>query len=595
MSHAVHKYEMGVIGNCSYLAYIDTLARIQWLCMPRFDSSFVFGSLLDRQKGGEFSISTPDAPFATNQYYQNNTNVLCTEFRSGSGTFVVTDFAPRFFHYERYFKPLMLIRKLEPLSGDPVVRVICNPRAGWGAVEPQIVFGSNHIRFLNLGIQVRLTTDIPLNYVFEPKPFVLNQTRYLVFTYGEPLEAPLASTAEDFLRRTEEYWIQWVKTTSIPMLYQEEVIRSALILKLHQYEDTGGIIASGTTSLPEEDGAGRNWDYRYCWVRDSFYTLNAFQSLGHFEELEKYFHFIQNVIMGESGGIQPVYGLSGEKDLLEKELDLPGYRNNRPVRIGNSAYLQPQNDVYGQLLACLLPLYIDRRLASDRHRRQTGLVLRLLDAIEKTMDVPDSGIWEYRGRRQFHCYTYLFHWVGCNAALKIANASADNTLAVRASQLGLEAARRIEHCFSKNKHAYVQAIGAEDLDASTLQLINMHYLDPGGDRAKEHLNALEKELLSPNGLLFRYAHMDDFGLPKVCFLACSFWYAEALACVGRIDDACKMLELGLKCSNHLGLFSEDVDFSCGQWGNFPQTYSHVGFMNAVYRIANGRGLPIFLE
>jgi GH15 family glucan-1,4-alpha-glucosidase len=595
MNTAIHKYGMGVIGNCSYLAYIDTLARIQWLCMPRFDSSFIFGALLDQQKGGEFSISTPDEPSTTKQYYQNNTNILCTEFHAGSGAFKVTDFAPRFFHFERYFKPLMLIRKLEPLSGDPVVKVVCTPRGDWGDREPQVVFGSNHIRFLDLGPQIRLTTGIPLNYVFEQRPFVLNEVHYLVFTYGEPLEAPLASTAEDFLRRTKDYWVQWVKTTSIPTLYQEEVIRSALVLKLHQYEDTGGIIASGTTSLPEDDGAGRNWDYRYCWIRDSYYTLKAFHSIGHFEELEKYFHFIQNVVLNETDVIQPVYGVGGEKHLPEQELPLSGYRNNQPVRKGNNAYLQSQNDVYGQLLACLLPLYTDRRLDNDRHRRQFRLVGWLLELIEKTMDVPDSGIWEFRGRRQFHCYTYLFHWVGCKAASRIARALSDEALAAQAEQLCGKAARKIEQCFSEGKRAYVQAIGVENLDASTLQLINLRYLEPTGDGARAQLAALEKELLTPNGLLLRYAHRDDFGLPKVYFLACSFWYAEALACVGRIDDACKTLEQAKQCSNHLGLFSEDADSSCGQWGNFPQTYSHVGFMNAVYRIANKKELPIFLD
>ncbi|MGA2261321.1 MAG: glycoside hydrolase family 15 protein [Acidobacteriota bacterium] len=466
MNTAVHKYGMGVIGNCSYLAYIDTLARIQWLCMPRFDSSFVFGALLDREHGGEFSISIPDEPFTTKQYYQNNTNVLCTEFYTRSGALKVTDFAPRFFHFERYFKPLMLIRKLEPLSGEPVVKVVCTPRGDWGTLEPQVVFGSNHIRFLDLGTQIRLTMDIPVNYVLERTSFVLDDVHYLVFTYGEPLEAPLASTAEDFLRKTQDYWVQWVKTTSIPTLYQEEVIRSALVLKLHQYEDTGGIIASGTTSLPEDDGAGRNWDYRYCWIRDSFYTLNAFHNIGHFEELEKYFRFIQNVVLNETDIIQPVYGLNGEKYLPEQELPLSGYRNNQPVRKGNNAYLQCQNDVYGQLLACLLPLYIDRRLDINRHRRQSSLVHWLLDSIEKTMDVPDSGIWEYRNRRQFHCYTYLFHWAGCKAASRIARALADEALGARAEKLSVASARKIEQCFHAGKCAYVQAIGVEELDAA---------------------------------------------------------------------------------------------------------------------------------
>jgi GH15 family glucan-1,4-alpha-glucosidase len=589
-----HKYDMGVIGNCSYMAYINTEARVQWLCMPRFDGSFLFGGLLDKDNGGEFSITPPESSsISSNQYYIRNTNILCTEIHSEVGSFKVTDFAPRFYHFERYFKPLMLIRKVEPLSGQPVVRVICSPRGDWGRIEPDVVLGSNHIRYLNLESQVRLTTNIPLNYVNERKPFVLNETAYLVMTYGEPLEAPLIKTVEDFLDETTRYWTEWIKTTSIPSIFQEEVIRSALILKLHQYEDTGAVIASGTTSLPESDGHGRNWDYRYCWIRDAFFTLNAFNSIGHFEELEKYFHFIQNIVSNEEKSIQPVYGLSGTKSLPEHELPLSGYLNNRPVRIGNSAFLQCQNDVYGQLLMCLLPLYTDIRLDVERNSRQGRLIHWLLDRVKETMDIPDAGIWEYRNRCQLHCYTYLLHWAGSHAACKIAARLHDEPLLEKARKIREASAHYIEQCYNPDLQAYTQAVGVDVLDASTLQLINMRYLAPDSDRAKAHLSALEKVLRNSNGLLYRYVAEDDLGVPETSFLVCTFWYIEALANVGRIDEARSMLERVLKCSNHLGLFSEDADGSFGQWGNFPQTYSHVGIMNAVYRLAAKQDIPFF--
>jgi GH15 family glucan-1,4-alpha-glucosidase len=591
----VHRYDMGVVGNCSYLAYIDTLARVRWLCMPRFDSSFVFGSLLDPERGGEFSISSSATAPSTTQSYERNTNILCTEFHVPGGAFRVTDFAPRFLHFGRHLKPLMFIRKLEPLSGEPSVSVACLPRGDWGAMESQVVTGSNHIGFLSFPTQVRLTTDIPLSHILSRNPFVLNQVRYLVFTYGEPLEAPLASTVEDFLRETRNYWIQWVKAAAIPSGYQEDVIRSALVLKLHQYEDTGGIIASGTTSLPEHDGSGRNWDYRYCWIRDSYYTLTAFSRLGHFEELEKYFHFIQNIVLSEETEIQPVYGIGGEKDLRELELPLAGYRDNRPVRIGNSAYLQRQNDVYGQLLICLLPLYTDQRLGLYRSRGQHRLIGWLLDRIEKTMEEPDAGLWEYRGRLQHHCHTYLFHWAGCRAAFKIAKALDDQALMSRAHGLVAASGRKIEQCFSLRTRAYTEAVGVEHMDASSLLLITMRYLDPASSRAADHLAALETALRGPNGLFVRYAHEDDIGVPAASFLACSFWYAEALAAVGRVDDACRTLETARRSANHLGLLSEDTDSAFGQWGNFPQTYSHVGFINAAYSIAVKRDTPLFLE
>lgn len=281
----MHQYNMGIIGNCSYIGYIDLAANIKWLCLPRFDSSFIFGSLLDSKKGGEFSV-TPEGEYSSRQYYFDNTNILCTEFLCANGKFRVIDCAPRFFQYERYFKPLMIVRKIELLEGNPVIKVSCKPVGAYGKEIPETVVGSNHLRFLNFDMPVRLTTDISLSYILEGKNFVLNQNHYLIFTYGEALEAPIKATAEDFINKTVRYWQAWIKSTYVPDIYQAQIIRSALVLKLHQYEDTGGIIASGTTSLPEHHGSSRTWDYRYCWFRDSYYTLKAFNEMGHFDELK---------------------------------------------------------------------------------------------------------------------------------------------------------------------------------------------------------------------------------------------------------------------------------------------------------------------
>ncbi len=589
---AGHNYPLGIVGNCSYIAYIDNRAAVQWLCMPRFDSSFVFGALLDPDKGGEFSIQSTGAA-SSRQYYLENTNILCTEFEATDGRFRVTDFAPRFYQYDRYFRPMMLVRKIEPLQGHPKIHVRCMPVGDYGAIQPEVVLGSNHIRYLNLASHVRLTTDIPLSYVQDSRPFVLNEPMYLLFSYGPPLEAPLAATAEDFLEKTSRYWVQWVKTTSIASIFQEAIIRSALVLKLHQFEDTGAIIASGTTSLPEFPQSGRTWDYRYCWLRDTYYTLTAFNHIGHFEELERYFDYVQNLMFDQRSDVQPVYTVTGDPVPQEKELILAGYQGNRPVRIGNNAGTQPQHDVYGQVLISLLPLYVDRRLRYHDSRSTLGLIRGLLDHIEQVFDQPDSGIWEFRNLLQHHCYTYLFHWVGSRAAFKIADALADQALKEKATALIQRSEERIEACYDPNRQVYTQAIGVDHLDASTLQLISLHYLDCKSPRAASHLAALERELKADHGLFFRYLHADDFGKPQATFLGTAFWYVEALACVGRIDEAMAAVESLLGHANHLGLFSEDVDLHGGQWGNFPQTYSHVGLMNAVYRIARRLDQPIF--
>ena len=582
---SLHKYNMGVIGNCSYLAYVDTKADVKWMCLPRFDSSFLFGSLLDEEKGGHFFIHPADEDYKSRQYYIPNTNLLCTEFTTSKGKFVVKDCAPRMMIYERMFRPLMLIRKIELIEGDPSIRISCKPLGNYGKFVPDIVTASNHIRFMGFETQVRLTTDVPLSYIIKEQSFVLDQNCHLVFTYGEPLEAPLEATAEEFIRKTEKYWQSWIKSAYIPDIYQDELIRAALILKLHQYEDTGGIIASGTTSLPEFHDSTRNWDYRYCWLRDTYYTLKAFNQVGHFEETEKYFDFIHNILHNAENSLQPLYSITGDTDLHETEIDLAGYRNNKPVRIGNKAYVQVQHDVYGQVLVSLLPLFTDKRLTFLKKHSYKNIVPWLVKQIERTLTTPDAGVWEFRNKTQVHTYTLLFHWAGAKAANKIGRIFNDEKLMSYAQSIAGQANKLIEKSYDPEKKVYLQAIGSNDLDASTLSMITMHYLDNDSERARNHIAALEKELLAEHGLFYRYKHYDDFGFPETTFLVCAFWYVESLACVGRLDDAIKILDQLLSFSNHLGIFSEDVSTDGSQWGNFPQSYSHVGLINAVFRIA----------
>jgi len=425
--------------------------------------------------------------------------------------------------------------------------------------------------------------------------FVLNENKYMVLTYGPPLEAALEETVELFLNKTKNYWRNWIKTAHVVNFYQREAIRSALTLKIHQYEDTGAIIAAATTSLPESPGSTRNWDYRYCWMRDTYYTLNAFNSIGHFEESEKYFHYILNTTIEESERYQPLYGITGKKHLDEIEIPLSGYQGNTPVRVGNEAYTHIQNDVYGQVLVSLLPLYSDKRIIFTERFDSTELVVKTLDMIEKTFDEADAGLWEFRNLKQHHCYTYLFHWAGSSAAVKIASVIKDQKMGEKASHLRKRAAEMIEKCYIPSKKGYAQAVGVDRMDASTLQLIMMNYLDGNTEAAKDHLKAMEKELHAKNGLFYRYKHQDDFGEPETTFLICAFWYIEALACVGRLDEAIKYFEDVVSNANHLGLLSEDVNENDGSmWGNFPQAYSHVGLLNSAHRIAIKIDKPDFL-
>jgi GH15 family glucan-1,4-alpha-glucosidase len=591
-----HTYNTGIIGNCAFLAHIRTSTNIEWLCWPRFDSTFIFGGLLDKKKGGEFSI-LPEGKYTSHQYYLENTNVLITEITLENGEkYRVTDFAPRYYFNQRYYKPLMLIRKIEAIEGSPRVKVKCEPVSDYGKVKLNVNRGSNHIQFLGGEENIRLTTNIPVSYVFDEQAFVLNEPKYLVLTYGEPLEAALVSTVEHLLQETIQYWRTWIKHSSIATFYQPFVIRSALALKIHQFEDTGAIIAASTTSLPESPGSGRNWDYRYCWLRDTYYVITALNHIGHFEEMEKYFNYVTDISFAEDKRYQPLYGITGKKTLTEEILtDLDGYEGNQPVRIGNQAYEHIQNDIYGQVLISMLPLYTDHRFIFSERKDSVRWLESLLSKIEATIDEKDAGIWEFRNMENIHCYSNLFQWAGASAAEKMALTIDNKSLAKRAVALKKRAAKHIEACYDPVRKVYTNAAGGTNLDASTLQLIMMNYLDPASDRAKDHLIALEKELKASRGLFYRYLYKDDFGKPKTTFLICAFWYVEALAAVGRIADAIKEFENLLQFSNHLLLFSEDVDENDGsQWGNFPQAYSHVGLMNAAYRIAMKLDRPVFL-
>ncbi len=589
-----HTYPHGLIGNCGFLALINANTNVDWMCLPRFDSSFVFGALLDEDKGGEFSIRPAREQFTSSQRYEWNTNILTTEVSYGEHTYLITDFAPRFMQDERMYKPLMLIRKIEPVNGLPRIRVVCNPVADYGEKKLDRERGSNHIRFLGLKEPLRLTTNIPLNYVSDHAEFVLNQTYYLVMTYGVPLEGPVVDTSESFLRKSTSYWQYWVKSTSIGPLYQKEVIRSGLTLKICQFEDTGAIIASPTTSLPEAPGSGRNWDYRYCWMRDSYYTITAFNNLGHFEEMERYFLYLSNIPVKENDRIQPLYGVLGNNILTENILPLRGYQANEPVRIGNDAYTHIQNDVYGQIVMAILPLFLDERFKNQLSSHEE-LLVNIVEKMEHTVNEADAGIWEFRTIAQHHAYTNLFQWAGGAAACRVAQMLGNSSLSKRAEIVSRKAANWIEHAYSYKKNGYGQAVENDQMDASTLQLIIMNYLPHGSQKAREHLEALERELKAGKGAFYRYRGKDDFGLPGTTFLICGFWYAEALACVGRIHEAQEAFEELAGYGNQLGLLSEDVDSSSGaQWGNFPQAYSHLGLINAAYRI-NNKLSPDFLD
>ena len=580
-------YGLGIIGNCSYSALVSN-GSVEWMCWPRPDSSFVFGPLLDREKGGVFAVEGVGAEAVT-QAYVENTNVIRTVFTGPDGEFELYDFAPRFLLFDRYFKPPMLIRVIRPLSGEPRAVVRCRPVYEYGLVEPTSWAASNHVEYRGFPTPVRLTTNVPLAYIEDERPFLLERNRHLVLTWGQPLEAGLEDTAERFLERTLDYWQRWVKGTRVPRDYQAEVIRSALALKLHQYEDTGALLAATTTSLSEHPGSGRTWDYRYCWLRDAYFTLNALERLGHSEEMERFLEYLRNLAEERDGVLQPAYRLNGSPEAPERELDhLSGFNGEKPVRVGNQAFEHVQNDVYGEMVLAISRLFLDMRfVGSLPPRTALDTVEGLVSQIDARLDEPDAGPWEFRERTRLHSFTVLMHWAGSRRAVEVAEALGAEELAERAREIERRAAELLEtRCWNDEVGALTQVAGAPQLDAANLLAVHLGYLAADDPRATSHVDAISSALSVDGGLLRRYTSPDDFGDTRAAFTVCSFWLAEALAILGRTDEARELFERLLSLHNGLGLYSEDIlPDTLEQSGNFPQTYSHVGLINAAFRLS----------
>jgi GH15 family glucan-1,4-alpha-glucosidase len=590
----VHKYAMGIIGNGSWLALINDLGNVSWLCWPHFDSSFLFGNLLDKNNGGNFQVLPQSEIISTSQKYLNDTNILITTIETNDGIFDINDFAPLSQNNSEWFRPHVFIRKISPKQGTNLIKIECSPTYKYGNYQCSSIVKEDCIHFNLLDEDLYLycsKTDVLSDL---SAYFILDEPIYLIMTNEIHKWTDIKYEAEDLLLKTIDYWETWVNNLDLPPLFKHEVVRSALALNLHVF-NTGATIAAATTSLPEFPGSTRNWDYRFCWMRDSFYTLLAFDLLKNKEVVINYAHFLSLINEKYKERWPPLHPISLDRDPNEYELNLPGYLNEKPVRIGNQAFEHIQNDIYGQVITTLLPYFTNDKITLDLRKKYLPLIFNMMNMIEKTMNEPDNGLWEFRGLKQFHCYTYLFHWAGCKSALKIATLFNDEILQDLAEKNLSKAIEKIENCYDEETGLYYQAIGNKNLDSSLLQLITMHYLKPDDPKAKRLLSTLEKALSAENGLFYRYLHQDDFGTPDATFLICAFWYIEALAITNNKNKAIANLTKILKYSNHLSLFSEDVHATSGsQWGNFPQTYSHAGLIQAVNAINNPQNIPLFI-
>lgn len=574
--------DLGLIGNCQISALVRRDGTIVWSCMPRFDSPPVFAQLLDDRAGGGFSIRPANKCLGV-QRYLPNTNVLETTFENADGVFRVIDFAPRFVQFERSFRPTKVIRIVEPVSGTPRVRVSCSPVLGWSKANPEREQGSHHIRYRGFGSELRLTTDAPLSYI-DGEPFALTERKHFVLAWGAPVEEPLAPLCDRFLRETIHYWRQWVKHCDIPPWYQEEVIRAALTLKLHCFEDTGAIVAALTTSIPEARGSGRTWDYRYCWLRDAYYTLGAFRLLGQFEEREQFLHFLVNVAASAPElELAPLYRIDGKNDLEEHILtDWPGYLGEGPVRIGNGASTHKQYDVYGEMVLALTPMFLDLRFREQVTPEVLDLVCGLARKAIAVAGTPDAGIWEIRSEWRPQTFSSLMCWAAADRATQITRRhrpSAADELERAANRLREEILRE---AVDPRRGCLVADYGGTEVDAALLQAVTLRLLPLDDTRLHATADAVAADL-GHQGWLKRYRTDDGFGVPSVAFMLCTFWQIEALARLGRLDEARSIMDRVRQVRSPLGLLAEDFDpMSNAMWGNFPQAYSHVGLIHAAF-------------
>ena len=582
--------DLALIGNGTIGALVNPSGEIVWGCFPRLDGDPAFNTLLGG--AGTFSVEVVgEGAAAADQAYLPNTPILVTRLHDGAGGAVeVTDFAPRFRQFGRLFCPMMLVRRIKRVGGNPRVRVRVHPTHGYGRAPRTTTYGSNHMRFVGGADDpvLRLTTDVPVTAIVEENAFFLEDTVTLLLGPDETVPEAVGDLGARFLAESTAHWHDWVRSLAIPFEWQDAVIRAAITLQLNVFEDTGAIVAAVTTSIPEAAGTGRTWDYRYCWLRDAYFVINALNRLGATQTMERYLAYILNIVAdGNAGALQPLYGITGQPGAEERLVDsLPGYRGMGPVRVGNDAYRQVQHDVYGAAILAATHVFFDRRLV----RRGDPALFRRLEPLgeraAQVFDQPDAGLWELRGAARVHTFSSVMCWAGCDRLARIAEHLG---LADRAAYWR----RHAEHIheviwrrsWNAKRETFTATMDGDTLDASLLRLAELGFLAEHDPHFAATVRAIGRELRRGE-FVFRYVEADDFGPPENAFLVCTFWYINALCALGERDEARALFENVLACRNRHGLLAEHIDPKTReQWGNFVQTYSMVGLIGAAVRLS----------
>jgi len=575
----------GAIGNGRVIALVSPTSAIEWLCLPRFDSPSVFARLLDAERGGCFRVLHEGHELRGSHAYVTNTNVLATRFEIGGSAWEIVDYAPRIPSGLSVDVPIEIARVIRPISGQPRLSVDFDPRPDYGRSKAHMRETTHGLEILGGDTPLHLFTNIPMAYVLGKREFVLTQPIYFVLTYGARTTVPTLNSVQHELDATIAGWRAWSQTCNLRDFAASDVLRSALCLKLHADHDTGAIIAATTTSIPEALGTPRTWDYRYCWLRDAAFVVEALRRLSHLNEGEAFLRFLRDV--AEAGPLQPLYGIDGRRDLEEQVLDhLRGFGGGHVVRVGNAASDQRQNDLMGELVLCLETLLTDPRIIDEQSHRFTPLLERLVEEAIVAAPTLDTGIWEFRTSLKQHTFSRAMCWAAVHRGAVLARQLGRRDLAERWEPIATREQEIIlSRGFNAKRKCFTQALDGEHGDASNLLLPMLGIVDPRDPRFLSTLDAYEEELVE-NGLMLRYRNLDDFGATTSAFTICSFWWAEALALAGRLDQAIEVFERISRFKNPVGLFSEDIDPKTGALlGNFPQAYTHVGLIHAATTIS----------
>ena len=584
--------DYGVIGNCKSAALISKKGSIDWCCMPNFNSPSVFARILDNEHGGSFEFIC-DSTCAVTQKYIPRTNILVTRFEDVSGTFEVYDFMPRYLNGNgNYYAPPDIIRYVKLISGAPVIRLHYKPQLNYGKYKTKTFVNSEYIKsYTTKGTydSVYLYTDLDLQKVAEGSSITLKKDCYFLLSYNQKLLEQNCDRAYLKYERTKVYWLNWSERTKKFARYNDVINRSALILKMLSYDKTGAILAALTTSLPETIGEVRNWDYRFCWIRDASMAIKVLTKLGHLRVAKRFLNFILDIVPMKDEKIQIMYGIHGEKKLTEITLDhLSGYKNSKPVRIGNEAYKQKQNDIYGVLMDVIYQHFKIYDTSLENSEELWTITRSIIKNVEHNWEKPDRGIWEIRNEHKHFTFSKVLCWVAMDRGLKIAR------LLNRSEYYSVWRKTRekikediLKNAWNPEKQAFTQAYNNDDMDASNLLMESYGFIDAKDPKFISTVRRIQKEL-KHKGLMFRYRNKDDFGKPTSAFTICAFWLINALYKIGDKKEAETMFNDILNHTNIHGILSEDMDFDTRRLlGNFPQAYSHLALIETAINISEG--------